>query len=93
MIGRYSVYQFGLLQLGFWAFVSTVSFFSLTLWYGPYGWSHIVHIILQAILGLILTLFLHVGFMHIWHRPFVYRATVGYTVFVLKNPIYIFYQR
>ncbi len=33
MIGRYSVYQFGLLQLGFWAFVSTVSFFSLTLWW------------------------------------------------------------
>ena len=29
-IGRYSVYQFGLLQLGFWAFVSTISFFSLT---------------------------------------------------------------
>ena len=74
MIGRYSVYQFGLLHLGFWAFVSTISFFSLTLWYGPYDSSHIIHIILQAILGLILTLFLYVGFMRVWHRPFIYRA-------------------
>lgn len=78
MIGRYSVYQFGLLHLGFWAFVSTISFFSLTLWYGPYDWSHIVHIILQAFLGLVLTLFLYAGFMRIWHRPFIYRATVGF---------------
>jgi two-component system LytT family sensor kinase len=92
MIGRYSVYQFGLLQLGFWAFVSTVSFFSLTLWYGPYGWSHIVHIILQAILGLILTLFLHVGFMHIWHRPFVYRATVGFLMVLVVSLVWTLFR-
>lgn len=77
-IGRYSIYQFGLLHLGFWAFVSTISFFSLTLWYGPYGWTHIVHIILQALLGMVLTLFLYIGFMHIWDRRFIYRATVGF---------------
>jgi len=92
MIGRYSVYQFGLLHLGFWAFVSTISFFSLTLWYGPYDSSHIVHIILQAILGLILTLFLYVGFMHVWHRPFIYRAAVGFTMVLVVSLIWTLFR-
>ena len=91
-IGRYSVYQFGLLQLGFWAFVSTISFFSLTLWYGPYDSSHIVHIILQAILGLILTLFLYVGFMRIWHKPFIYRAAVGFMMVLVVSLIWTLFR-
>jgi two-component system LytT family sensor kinase len=91
-IGRYSVYQFGLLHLGFWAFVSTISFFSLTLWYGPYDWSHIVHIILQAILGLILTLFLYLGFMHIWHKPFFYRAAVGFIMVLVVSLIWTLFR-
>ena len=85
MISGYSVYQFGLLHLGFWAFVSTISFFSLTLWYGPYDWSHILHIILQALVGIILTLFLYVGFMHIWHRRFIYRATMGFMMVLVVS--------
>ncbi|MGK0306760.1 MAG: two-component system LytT family sensor kinase [Gammaproteobacteria bacterium] len=92
MIGRYSVYQFGLLHLGFWAFVSTISFFSLTLWYGPYDWSHIVHIILQALLGLILTLFLYVGFMRIWHKPFIYRATAGFIMVLVVSLIWTLFR-
>ena len=92
MIDRYKVYQFGLLHLGFWAFVSTISFFSLTLWYGPYDWSHIVHIILQAILGLILTLFLYVGFMHIWDKPFIYRATVGFIMVLVVSLIWTLFR-
>ena len=92
MIGRYSVYQFGLLHLGFWAFVSTISFFSLTLWYGPYDSSHIIHIILQAILGLILTLFLYVGFMRVWHRPFIYRAAVGFMMVLVVSLIWTLFR-
>jgi LytS/YehU family sensor histidine kinase len=92
MIGRYSVYQFGLLHLGFWAFVSTISFFSLTLWYGPYDWTHIVHIILQAILGLILTLFLYVGFMRIWPKPFIYRATAGFIMVLVVSLIWTLFR-
>jgi sensor histidine kinase YesM len=80
------------LHLGFWAFVSTISFFSLTLWYGPYDWSHIVHIILQAILGLILTLFLYVGFMHIWDKPFIYRATVGFIMVLVVSLIWTLFR-
>ncbi|MFQ3189908.1 MAG: two-component system LytT family sensor kinase [Paraglaciecola sp.] len=92
MIGGYSVYQFGLLHTGFWAFVSTVSFFSLTLWYGPYDWTHIVHIILQALLGVVLTLFLYVGFMSIWQRPFIYRATVGFMMVLVVSLIWTLFR-
>ncbi|MFT6285007.1 MAG: LytS/YehU family sensor histidine kinase [Arenicella sp.] len=92
MIGRYSVYQFGLLHLGFWAFVSTISFFSLTLWYGPYDSSHIVHIFLQALLGLILTLFLYIGFMHIWDKRFIYRATVGFVMVLVVSLIWTVFR-
>jgi LytS/YehU family sensor histidine kinase len=92
MIWRYSVYQFGLLHLGFWAFVSTISFFSLTLWYGPYDWSHIVHIILQALLGLILSLFLYVGFMRIWHKHFIYRASVGFVMVLVVSLIWTLFR-
>lgn len=92
VIRGYSVYQFGLLHLGFWAFVSTISFFSLTLWYGPYDWSHILHIILQALVGLILTLLLYVGFMHIWHRRFIYRATMGFMMVLVVSLIWTFFR-
>lgn len=87
-IGRCSIYQFGLLHLGFWAFVSVISFFSLTLWYGPYDWTHIVHIILQAVLGLFLTVFLYVGFMRIWYKRFIYRATVGFMMVLVVSLIW-----
>jgi two-component system LytT family sensor kinase len=92
MIGRYSVYQFGLLHLGFWAFVSTISFFSLTLWYGPYDSSHIIHILLQAVIGLLLTLFLYLGFMRIWHRRFIYRATVGFMMVLVVSLIWTIFR-
>ncbi|WP_252731870.1 sensor histidine kinase [Paraglaciecola arctica] len=75
--GPSQIYQFGLLHIGFWTFVSIVSFFSLTLWYGPYDWFHVLHIFLQAGIGLAFTLFLYWVFMHIWNRPFVYRASIG----------------
>lgn len=73
----YSVYQFGLLHIGFWAFVSVISFFSLTLWYGPFGWIHIAHILLQAVMGVFFTLFLYLAFMRLWSKPIIYRAGVG----------------
>jgi two-component system LytT family sensor kinase len=92
MIGRYSVYQFGLLHLGFWAFVSTISFFSLTLWYGPYDSSHILHIFLQALIGLVLTLFLYVGFMHLWSKRFIYRATLGFLMVLVVSLIWTVFR-
>jgi two-component system LytT family sensor kinase len=92
MIGRYSVYQFGLLHLGFWAFVSTISFFSLTLWYGPYDSGHIIHILLQAVIGLLLTLCLYLGFMYLWDKRFIYRATIGFFMVLMVSLIWTIFR-
>jgi LytS/YehU family sensor histidine kinase len=77
------IYQFGLLHVGFWSFVSIISFFSLTLWYGPYDWFHILHIFLQAFIGLGFTLILYWVFMGIWNKPFVQRASFGLLMVLL----------
>ena len=75
--GRKLIYQFGLLHIGFWSFVSIISFFSLTLWYGPYNWYHILHMFLQGIIGIGFTLFLYWVFIRIWEKPFWQRASIG----------------
>jgi LytS/YehU family sensor histidine kinase len=76
-ITQNSKYQYWLLQASFWAFVSVFSFLSLTLWYGPYGWIHIAHILLQALMGLFFTLIMYWVFMGIWTKPILYRASLG----------------
>lgn len=81
--GRSPIYRFGLLHASFWVFVSVISFFSLTLWYGPYDWSHLVHILVQALMGLGLTLILYWIYMAIWNKPFVRRASIGLFVVLL----------
>lgn len=81
--GQKSIYHFSLLHLGFWTFVSIVSFFSLTLWYGPYDWFHILHIFLQALVGLVFTLFLYWAFMRLWDKSFLHRASLGLLIVLL----------
>ncbi|GAC16425.1 sensor histidine kinase [Aliiglaciecola lipolytica] len=70
--------KFWLWQIGFWLFVSVMSFAVLTLWYGPFAWQHILHIVLQAILGLVLSLVLYWVFMHIWDKSTRSRAVLGF---------------
>jgi len=81
--GHRQIYHFGLLHIGFWVFVSIISFFSLTLWYGPYSWFHILHILLQAIIGIGFTLLLYWIFMRVWDKPFVHRASIGLVMVLL----------
>jgi LytS/YehU family sensor histidine kinase len=81
--GGRQIYHFGLLHIGFWTFVSIISFFSLTLWYGPYDWLHIIHIFLQAFIGLGFTLLLYWVFMRIWDKPFVHRASIGLLIVLI----------
>jgi LytS/YehU family sensor histidine kinase len=81
--GHGQIYHFGLLHIGFWTFVSIISFFSLTLWYGPYDWFHIIHIFLQAFIGLGFTLLLYWVFMGIWDKPFIHRASIGLIMVML----------
>jgi len=42
-------------QLIAWALFGVLSFLSLTLWYGNARWTHVVHIVLQAVTGAIMT--------------------------------------
>mgnify|MGYP000430337468 CR=1 FL=1 len=67
-------YQFWLLQLVYWSGVSLVTFFTLTLWYGHYGWMHISHTIFQGLLGAALALPLRNFYERIWDKPLFIRS-------------------
>ncbi|AGH45489.1 sensor histidine kinase [Paraglaciecola psychrophila] len=41
---------------------------------------------------MILTLFLYVGFMHIWHKPFIYRATAGFIMVLVVSLIWTLFR-
>lgn len=69
--------HFWTMQLSFWLFFSVISLFTLTLWYAELGWGHIVHTILQSMLGLLMSLPLFWVFMRIWDKPILLRLTVS----------------
>ncbi|MGS2721544.1 sensor histidine kinase [Paraglaciecola aestuariivivens] len=80
---RFAIYRFGLLHVSFWIFVSVISFFSLTLWYGPYNMGHMMHILVQALMGLGCSILLYWFFMAIWNKPFIPRASLGLVMVLL----------
>ncbi|GAB2704850.1 histidine kinase [Aliiglaciecola sp. 3_MG-2023] len=80
--------NFWLWQVGFWLFVSIMSFAVLTLWYGPFSWPHILHILLQALLGLVLSLVLYWVFMHIWDKSTRFRALIGFFTIMIVSFIW-----
>ncbi|PKG99762.1 sensor histidine kinase [Paraglaciecola sp. MB-3u-78] len=41
---------------------------------------------------MILTLFLYLGFMRIWHRPFIYRATMGFIMVLVVSLIWTLFR-
>ncbi|MEP2654140.1 MAG: histidine kinase [Paraglaciecola sp.] len=87
-----AIYKFWLLHVGFWIFVSAVSFLSLTLWYGPYDWSHLLHMLLQAVFGLALTIVLYFGFIRIWHANFSYRTILGLSMVIAVSFVWTFFR-
>ncbi|MFT2090723.1 sensor histidine kinase [Paraglaciecola sp. 2405UD69-4] len=86
------IYKFWLLHVGFWVFVSVISFVSLTLWYGPYDWTHILHMLAQALVGLTLTIILYFGFIRIWNINITYRATLGLAMVLLVSFVWTFFR-
>ena len=79
MMGLYqsSAYQFWLLQLLYWSGVCVVTFFTLTLWYGHYGWIHVSHTIFQGLMGAALALPLRDFYERIWDRPLFIRGCLS----------------
>ncbi len=86
------IYKFWLLHVGFWVFVSGISFLSLTLWYGPYNWSHLLHMFLQAVFGVVLTIVLYFGFIRIWHAKFSCRTILGLSMVIAVSFIWTFFR-
>lgn len=69
--------QFWLLQLVYWTGVCLVTFFTLTLWYGHYGWIHVSHTMLQAFLGAVLAVPLRTFYDRIWDKPLFLRSCLS----------------
>lgn len=69
--------QFWLFQAIYWSGVCLVTFFTLTLWYGHYGWVHVSHTLLQGLMGLFLTLPLRSFFLYIWDKPLFSRSCLS----------------
>jgi sensor histidine kinase YesM len=67
---------FWLFQLAGWGGFCIVTFFSLTLWYNTVELSHILQIIVQALLGMLLSLPLHRALRAVWDAPLLRRVTV-----------------
>lgn len=77
-------------QAGFWFFVSMTSFFTLTLWYGPFTWMHILQIAIQGTAGLVLSLMLYWVFKTIWNESTTFRLIVGLVAVMAVAVIWTF---
>ncbi len=73
-------YQFWLMQLIGWGGLCVVTFFSLTLWYNTVQWTYLSHTVLQALLGMILTLPLHSAYLALWNRSIILRIGMSLLV-------------
>ena len=69
--------QFWLFQVLGWGGFCVVTFFSLTLWYNTVEWSHILQTIVQALLGMILSLPLHWACRWVWEDSLLKRMFVS----------------
>lgn len=73
----YTRYRFWLWQLGFWLFMCVVAFFILILWYAEANAATVGHVLMQAVVGLICSLFLHYVFGQLDHIELASRFVLG----------------
>lgn len=71
--------QFWLFQLAGWGGFCIVTFFSLTLWYNSVELTHIFQIVVQALLGMLLSLPLHRACRSVWDSSVLKRVLVSAT--------------
>lgn len=77
--------QFYLFQLAFWLGLMLITFFSLTLWYGTAELSHILHTLLQAVLGVVVSWPLRGLYTRMWERPLWYRMAMTLLAICLSS--------
>jgi sensor histidine kinase YesM len=73
-------YQFWLMQVTGWGGLCVVTFFSLTLWYNAVQWPYLLHTVLQAFLGMVLSLPLHSTYLALWDRSIFWRISLSLLV-------------
>lgn len=77
--------QFWTFQLAGWSGLCVVTFLSLTLWYNSIEAIYVQHTLLQAVLGLLISLFMRWAFRAIWHARALPRLLLSATVIVLAS--------
>ena len=75
-------YQFWFLQLVGWVGLCVVTFLSLTLWYNAPEWSYVLHTIVQAALGMSLTIPLRHIYRTYWQRSTLFRLVLSILVII-----------
>lgn len=63
-------------HIGFWVFICLISFTTLTLWYGQFHIGYIVHLVLQSIFGLLLSLSLQRVVFRVWNLGHLSRGLI-----------------
>lgn len=69
-------YRFWFWQVGFW-FFCLLGFFTLILWYGDVTTSTVSHVVLQALIGLMCSIFLHSAFTRMGEHSLTYKISIG----------------
>lgn len=65
------------LQLFFWTFTCIVAFFTLILWYGDANLANLSHVFMQAIIGIVCTLFIYLFFNLIENMNIIFKIILG----------------
>mgnify|MGYP005994954241 CR=1 FL=1 len=76
-LGRAPEQLFRYCQIGFWIFIALVHFGTLNLWFEQYQLSYFLHVVIQSILGLFLSIYLQKSFLAIWYRSERFRIWAG----------------
>lgn len=76
-LSRNTGVQFWTFQAAGWTALTVLSYFSLTLWYNPPGWTFFSHTILQSVTGILLSLPLQHIARYVWNQGLVRRLIVN----------------
>jgi len=83
LLSRNQSYRFWLFQIVGWIGLCVVTFLSLTLWYNAPEWSYVAHTIVQAMLGMALTIPVRMIYRAIWEKRSLYRLSVSIIVVIV----------
>ncbi|NNL56479.1 MAG: histidine kinase [Pseudomonadales bacterium] len=81
------VISLSFMQLVFWLSLTVITYFSLTLWYGTFEW-HILHTVVQSILGYLITIPMHRIYRSLWGQSLPRLALVSLATVIVASLIW-----